>query len=148
MDSARTTGTLAGKIAVVTGSTSGSGRAVARRFAAEGADVVLLARGKERLIAEAQMIEGAVPIVTDVGDPDSVRKAFAEIEERFGKLDILVNNAGVYRPCRVEELSDFDIDRQVRTNYSRNRLHLQGCHPAFADGRPGRHRQHLERVHA
>jgi NAD(P)-dependent dehydrogenase (short-subunit alcohol dehydrogenase family) len=116
-DSAQTPGALAGKIAVVTGSTSGSGRAVARRFAAEGALVVLLARGKERLTAEAALIEGAVPIVTDVGDPDSVRKAFAEVQERFGKLDILVNNAGIYRPCSVEELSDFDIERQVRTNY-------------------------------
>jgi NAD(P)-dependent dehydrogenase (short-subunit alcohol dehydrogenase family) len=117
MNSGQTTGALAGKIAVVTGSTSGSGRAVARRFAAEGAHVVLLARGRERLIAEAELMEGAIPIVTDVGDADSVRQAFAEIEERFGKVDILVNNAGIYRPCRVEDLSDFDIERQVRTNY-------------------------------
>jgi NAD(P)-dependent dehydrogenase (short-subunit alcohol dehydrogenase family) len=117
MDNDPTTGALAGKIAVVTGSTSGTGRAIARRFAAEGARVVLFARGRERLLAEAELIEGSVPIVTDVGDPDSVRKAFAQIEERFGKLDILVNNAGVYRPCSVEELSDFDIERQVSTNY-------------------------------
>ena len=113
-----TSGALAGKVAVVSGSTSGSGRAIARRFAAEGAHVVLLARGKERLVADAEALgERAVPIVTDVGEADSVRQAFAEIDERFGKLDILVNNAAVYRPCLVEELSDFDIERQVRTNY-------------------------------
>src|SRR6202030_367604 len=46
-----------------------------------------------------------------------VRQAFAEIKLRFGRLDILVNNAAVHRPCFVEELSDFDIERQVRTNY-------------------------------
>jgi NAD(P)-dependent dehydrogenase (short-subunit alcohol dehydrogenase family) len=117
MNSGQTTDALAGKIAVVTGSTSGSGRAVARRFSSEGAHVVMLARGKERLMAEAELIDGAVPIVTDVGNADSVRQAFAEIEDRFGKIDILVNNAGIYRPCRVEDLSDFDIERQVRTNY-------------------------------
>jgi NAD(P)-dependent dehydrogenase (short-subunit alcohol dehydrogenase family) len=109
---------LHGKVATITGATSGSGRAIARRFAAEGAQVVLLARGKERLVVDAEQLgANAIGIATDVGDVDSVRQAFAEIEQRFGKLDILVNNAGVHRPCLVEELSDFDIERQVRTNY-------------------------------
>jgi NAD(P)-dependent dehydrogenase (short-subunit alcohol dehydrogenase family) len=109
---------LRDKVAAVTGATSGSGRAIARRFAAEGAQVVLLSRGKERLVADAEQLgANAIGIATDVGDADSVRQAFAEIEQRFGRLDILVNNAGVHRPCFVEELSDFDIERQVRTNY-------------------------------
>jgi NAD(P)-dependent dehydrogenase (short-subunit alcohol dehydrogenase family) len=109
---------LHGKVAAITGATSGSGRAIARRFAAEGAQVVLLARGKERLVAETEQLgANAIGIATDVGDVDSVRQAFAEIEQRFGRLDILVNNAAVHRPCFVEELSDFDIERQVRTNY-------------------------------
>jgi NAD(P)-dependent dehydrogenase (short-subunit alcohol dehydrogenase family) len=109
---------LQDKVAAVTGATSGSGRAIARRFAAEGAQVVLLARGKERLVADAEQLgANAIGVATDVGDADSVRQAFAEIEQRFGRLDILVNNAGVHRPCFVEELSDFDIERQVRTNY-------------------------------
>jgi NAD(P)-dependent dehydrogenase (short-subunit alcohol dehydrogenase family) len=109
---------LQGKVAAITGSTSGSGRAIARRFAAEGAQVVLLARGKERLVADADELGGStIGIATDVGEVDSVRQAFAEIDERFGKLDILINNAAVYRPCFIEELSDFDIERQVRTNY-------------------------------
>ncbi len=109
---------LHGKVATITGATSGSGRAIARRFAAEGAQVVLLARGKERLVVDAEQLgANAIGIATDVGDVDSVRQAFAEIEQRFGKLDILVNDAGVHRPCLVEELSDFDIERQVRTNY-------------------------------
>jgi NAD(P)-dependent dehydrogenase (short-subunit alcohol dehydrogenase family) len=112
------TGALEGKVTVVTGATSGSGRGVARRFVAEGADVVLLARGKERLEAEAEALgPRALGIVTDVGDADSVRAAFAEIEDRFGRVDALVNNAAVYRPCPVDELSDFDIERQVRTNF-------------------------------
>jgi NAD(P)-dependent dehydrogenase (short-subunit alcohol dehydrogenase family) len=109
---------LAGKVAVVTGATSGSGRAIARRFVAEGAEVVLLARGKDRLVAEADALGShAVPIVTDVGDAESVRSAFAMIEDRFGKLDVLVNNAAVYGPCFVAALSDREIEQQVRTNY-------------------------------
>ena len=111
-------GRLAGKVALVTGATSGSGRAIARRFVAEGADVVMLARGKGRLVDEASALgRRAIPIVTDVGDVDSVRAAFSEVADRFGKLDILVNNAAVYRPCFVDELSDADITQQVNTNF-------------------------------
>jgi len=111
-------GRLVGKVAVVTGATSGSGRAIARRFVAEGADVVMLARGEERLVHEADALGGrAVALPTDVGDVDSVRRAFAEVGERFGRLDVLVNNAAVYRPCLVEELSDHDITAQVHTNF-------------------------------
>ncbi|MET0628144.1 MAG: SDR family oxidoreductase [Acidimicrobiia bacterium] len=109
---------LEGKVVVVSGATSGSGRAIARRFVAEGADVVMLARGKERLLAEAAALgPSAVPIVTDVGAIDSVRAAFDEIADRFGKLDVLINNAAVYRPCYVEQLSDLDIMQQVHTNF-------------------------------
>ncbi len=112
------TGALDGKIAAVTGSTSGSGRGIAKRFVEEGAHVVMLARGPERLAEfAAELGERAVPIVTDVGDPDAVRAAFAEIDERFGKLDILINNAAIYRPCTVELLSDQDIQAQVGTNF-------------------------------
>ena len=113
-----TTGALVGKIAAVTGASSGSGLAIAGRFLDEGATVVMLARGRERLEQLAEKFgDRAVPIVADVGDPDSVRTAFDEIGVRFGRLHILVNNAAVYRPCAVEMLSDFDIERQVATNF-------------------------------
>jgi len=111
-------GQLEGKVAAVTGATSGSGRAIAARFAAEGANVVLLARGADRLEALASQLGPAtVGLVTDVGDADNVRASFAAIADRFGKLDILVNNAAVYRPCPVEELPDEDIVAHVSTNF-------------------------------
>ena len=63
-------GRLEGKITAVTGASSGSGRAIARKFADEGATVVMLARGKERLAElEATMGGSAVGIPTDIGDP-------------------------------------------------------------------------------
>jgi NAD(P)-dependent dehydrogenase (short-subunit alcohol dehydrogenase family) len=111
-------GALEGKVAVITGASSGSGIGITRRFLAEGATVVMLARGRERLEAAADELgKQAVPIVADVADPDSVRAAFDEVAERFGKLDILINNAAVYRPCRVELLSDAEIAQQVNTNF-------------------------------
>lgn len=110
-------GALAGKVAAVTGATSGSGRAIARLFANEGANVVLLARGQERLDELAgDLGDRAVGIATDVGNAASVRAAFAAIESRFGRLDILINNAAVYRPCPFELLSDEEIAAQVTTN--------------------------------
>jgi NAD(P)-dependent dehydrogenase (short-subunit alcohol dehydrogenase family) len=108
---------LTGKVAAVTGASSGSGRAIAKRFAQEGASVVLLARAEDRLRALAgELGSSAIAIPTDVGDPAGVRAAFAQIADRFGTLDILVNNAAVYRPCPVEDLSDDDVRTQVHTN--------------------------------
>jgi NAD(P)-dependent dehydrogenase (short-subunit alcohol dehydrogenase family) len=112
-------GTLEGKVAVVTGASSGSGLGVAQRFGEEGATVVMLARGGERLEEMAPKVSAsAVPIATDVGDPHSVARTFAEIGNRFGRVDILVNNAAVYRPCSVELLSDRDIQQQIATNFA------------------------------
>ncbi len=111
-------GALDGKVSVISGASSGSGLGVTRRFVEEGAHVVMLARNKERLEQVAATLgERAVPVTTDVGDPDSVRAAFAEVADRFGKVDVLVNHAAVYRPCAVEELDDAEIAQQVATNF-------------------------------
>ncbi|MBL7502263.1 SDR family oxidoreductase [Frankia sp. CNm7] len=110
-------GQLAGKVVAVTGATSGSGLAIARRFAAEGADVVLMARGVDRLKAlEEELGPRAVGLTTDVGDAESVRAAFDAVGGRFGKLDALINNAGLHRPCPFERLTDDEILTQVRCN--------------------------------
>jgi NAD(P)-dependent dehydrogenase (short-subunit alcohol dehydrogenase family) len=110
-------GALAGKVAAVTGATSGSGRAIARRFVEEGAQVYLLARGAERLKEMEQLLgPSAVGIATDIGDSASVQAAFAEIARTHHKLDILVNNAAVYRPVPFEALPDEEIEIHFRTN--------------------------------
>ena len=114
----RVVGSMDGKVAVVSGASSGSGVGITRRFVQEGATVVMLARARQRLEEVAgEFGASAVPIATDIGDPDSVRAAFDEVTERFGKLNVLVNHAAVYRPCAVELLDDEDITRQMATNF-------------------------------
>ena len=111
-------GSMDGKVAVVSGASSGSGVGITRRFVQEGATVVMLARARQRLEEVAgEFGPSAVPIATDVGDPDSVRAAFDEVAGRFGKINVLVNHAAVYRPCAVELLDDDDITRQMATNF-------------------------------
>lgn len=101
---------LDGKVVVVVGASAGFGLAVARRCAAEGAAVEMLARGRERLEAAAADIgNGAHPIVADITDPASVRAAFAEIGARHGRVDAVLDIAGVAKVRRIEDASDDDI---------------------------------------
>lgn len=99
---------LDGRVVVVVGASAGMGLAAARLCAAEGAHVVMMARGKDRLDPVAEEI-GGLPVVCDVADPESVRQAFAVVAERFGKLDVLLNVAGVARIRKIVEATDEDI---------------------------------------
>ena len=128
-----------GKVAVVSGASSGSGVGITRRFVQEGATVVMLARARQRLEeVAAEFGPSAVLIATDVGSPGSVRHAFDEVAERFGKLNVLVNHAAVYRPCAVELfLDDEDITRQMATNFF-GPVYRVARRRAAAAGRRGR----------
>ncbi len=87
---------LAGRIAVITGASSGIGEAAARLLADEGVTVVLVARRRERIEALAREIgERAVALPADVADPEAVAALFAEVKARFGGVDLLFNNAGM-----------------------------------------------------
>jgi NAD(P)-dependent dehydrogenase (short-subunit alcohol dehydrogenase family) len=87
---------LEGRVALVTGGGSGIGRAIARRFAEEGARVVvndIHAASAERTASEIGA--AARGLGADVADSAQVRAMFAEVERAFGGLDVLVNNAGI-----------------------------------------------------
>jgi NAD(P)-dependent dehydrogenase (short-subunit alcohol dehydrogenase family) len=99
---------LANRVIAIVGASAGIGLAAAKRFAEEGARVVMLARGKERLEDQAAAL-GATPIVCDVADPSAVRSAFAQIERDFGHLNALLNVAGVARVRKIEDATDDDI---------------------------------------
>ena len=94
---------LNGKVAVVTGASSGIGPAAARLLASEGVHVVLAARREDKIQALAEEIgDKAVVVPTDVGDAAQVAKLFATVKERFGGLDLLFNNAGVGYNAKFE----------------------------------------------
>lgn len=108
---------LNGKVVVVAGASAGIGLAAARRCAIEGAEVVMLARGHDRLAGAAELVgERAMPITCDLTQPDSVRAAFAAVEQRLGTVDVLLNVAGAARIRRIEDASDDDIAFVVGAN--------------------------------
>jgi 3-oxoacyl-[acyl-carrier protein] reductase len=107
-------GELSGKIAIVTGSSSGIGRAVAEGLAKKGATVVVhYAKSAEKAQAVVAGIEKeggkAIALQADIGKVADIRRLFAEAEERLGRLDILVNSAGVadYKPVVAVTEEDF-----------------------------------------
>jgi NAD(P)-dependent dehydrogenase (short-subunit alcohol dehydrogenase family) len=95
---------LEGRVAIVTGASSGFGDRFSRVLCAAGAKVVAVARRAERLEALAAEADGVVPLAGDVSDDDLCRRAVDLALERFGRLDVVVNNAGVSdAPVRAED---------------------------------------------
>src|SRR5208282_1263519 len=111
---------LAGKVALVTGASSGLGERFAEVLAANGAAVALVARRADRLQAVKSRVEKsggrAVAIEADVRDLKAMRGAFDATEKAFGTVTILVNNAGVVHSGRAVELAEEDWRRVLATN--------------------------------
>ena len=111
---------LEGRIALVTGGGSGIGRAIARRFAEEGARVVVAARRKdlcERTVTQIRQGGGdATAIQTDVTDESQVERLITQTVQRYGRLDILVNNAGIGSGGIIENTSTETFDLVLNTN--------------------------------
>src|SRR2546430_1335313 len=101
---------LAGRTAIITGASKGIGLAVATRFAASGAEVAIIARGREaldnavKIIAESGRARVAA-IQADVAVAADLRRAYDEAMTQFGKIDIVVNNAGTSRTGAFEEIT-------------------------------------------
>ncbi len=112
--------TLKGKVAVVSGASSGIGEATSRELARRGAAVVLAARAAERLAAlEAEISASgglALRVQTDVSERDSVETMVGKTVEAFGSVDILVNNAGLGLSGRVAELRREDLQHVFEVN--------------------------------
>jgi 3-oxoacyl-[acyl-carrier protein] reductase len=107
---------LAGKTALITGAGSGFGAGIARKFAREGAAVMVADINGAAAEKIAQEI-GGVACVVDVADDGAVKAMAAAALSRFGALDILVNNAGVtHLPMPMEEVSVADFDRVLNIN--------------------------------
>ncbi len=106
---------------VVTGASAGIGRAAARMFAARGAGVALLARGRAGLDAAAADVRAAggqaLPIVTDMAEWEEVETAARRIEEQFGPIDVWVNNAFTAAFGRFTDVSPDEFLQATRSTY-------------------------------
>src|SRR5215831_19488889 len=133
---------LANQIAVVTGAGRGIGRAIALRFAAEGADVVCVSRtaeNSEKIAAEVRALgRRAWAHAVDVSDGAAVLAASEAILAETGRIDILVNNAGVTRDGLLMRMSEADWDTVLDTNLKGAFLFTKAFTRAFLKQRSGR----------
>jgi NAD(P)-dependent dehydrogenase (short-subunit alcohol dehydrogenase family) len=113
---------LEGKVALVSGASSGIGAVTAERLARKGVDVALLARNRQGLEKVATRVRAhgrqALVLPCDVTDRDAVNGAIAQVEERLGKLDILVSNHAAVVFGRFDRVSPEDFDRTVDVTFT------------------------------
>ncbi|MDE1152511.1 MAG: glucose 1-dehydrogenase [Micavibrio sp.] len=112
---------LAGKVAVITGASKGIGAAIARKYGAEGASVVVNyasdKAGAEAVVNDITAKGGkAVAVQGDVAKKADIQRIFAEGKKAYGRLDVLVNNAGVFRFHPLEEITEEEFHRQFNIN--------------------------------
>lgn len=112
---------LAGKVALVTGSSQGIGRATAIRLAQSGAEVIINYRGNADAAKEARLVveslgRRCVAIQADVSQEEDVTRLFAEGSSALGPVDILVNNAGTTRDKLILQMSLGDFEHVMQTN--------------------------------
>ena len=128
---------LKGKTALVTGSTSGIGRAIAEALAAEGANLVLNGFGDS---GEIEALRGAIEAATavevtysaaDMSQPAEIGAMIAEAQARFGALDILVNNAGIQHVAPIEDFPAARWDAVLAINLSSNFHTIRAALPAM-----------------
>ena len=124
---------LAGKRALITGGTTGLGLAVAERFMAEGAQVVITGRDPELgSRAEQALGPGARFIAADAADPEAVAGSVTAAADYLGGLDVLVNNAGVGVSARLVDTPLADYDRVMSVNVRGYLLYAQHAYPHLA----------------
>jgi 3-oxoacyl-[acyl-carrier protein] reductase len=128
---------LRGKVCVVTGASQGIGLAISSRLVAEGAAVLMVARGEERLKAAAEQL-GAEWLAADVTDPDCAARIVATAVEQVGGLDVLVNNAGTSAHKPLETLTDEDFRDQFELNVMASVRLMRLAAPHMAQGGWGR----------
>jgi len=122
---------LAGRVAVITGSSRGMGLAIARGYAREGAHVVLTSRTVASLAGFVEELSQlgvrVLPLEVDVSRPEDVERMVARVDESFGRVDVLVNNAGMPMVAPSEELDLPSWQRTLDTNLTGSFLCAQAA---------------------
>ena len=135
-------GLLTGKTALVTGATRGIGRAIALRFAEEGADVAFTYRSQheaaQSLIEEIQATGvKAKGFASDAADFEDSHSIVSEVHKEFGRIDILVNNAGITRDGLMMRMTEEQWDEVIGTNLKSAFNFIHACTPIMARQRCG-----------
>jgi 3-oxoacyl-[acyl-carrier protein] reductase len=130
---------LTGKVAIVTGSSRGIGRAIAERLGKEGASVVVnYARHADQALEVVSAIEAAggraIAVQADMSRVADVRRLFQETVDHFGHLDILVNNAGMFQQATVAEVAEDEFDAIFALNAKGTFFALQEAARRIAGG--------------
>jgi NAD(P)-dependent dehydrogenase (short-subunit alcohol dehydrogenase family) len=128
-------GRLSGKVALITGGTTGIGLATARVFAAEGAKVIVTGRNAESLAAARKELGVAAEVIaSDASDKEQIRSLVEQIRRSHGKIDVLFLNAGIAKFAPVSDTPDDLIEEQLRVNYIGPFLALREALPLLGKG--------------
>lgn len=103
---------------LITGGTSGIGYALAAQFLQRGNTVLITGRSEERLATARQSLPGVHTYVSDVSDPEAIRKLYSEVTRAFRDLNVLINNAGIGLKRNLNDTMGEleDLDKEIRTN--------------------------------
>lgn len=126
---------LTGKVAVVTGGNSGIGLATAKRFRAEGAQVVISGRDQSTLDEAVKTIgDGVVAVRADVSKLNDLDKLYKTVSEKFGKIDVLFANAGIAKFAPLVDSGEALFDEQFDVNVKGVYFTIQKALPLLTDG--------------
>jgi NAD(P)-dependent dehydrogenase (short-subunit alcohol dehydrogenase family) len=128
-------GKLSGKVALITGGTTGIGLATARLFAQEGATVIVTGRNPNTVeAARKELGRSATVVASDAGDGAQIRELFDAVAREHGRIDVLFLNAGLAKFAPLEAVSEALIDELVQVNFKGPFLSLQAALPLLGKG--------------
>ncbi len=134
---------LKGRSVVVTGASKGIGKGIARVFAREGANVLIVARDEAALQAAAGELAGegdgkVQTVAADVAKVEDCRRLAEVAQERFGRIDVLCANAGIFPDKPLAEMTEEDVDSVLACNLKGTIFSVQACLPALEASGQGR----------
>jgi 3-oxoacyl-[acyl-carrier protein] reductase len=133
---------LDGKVAIVTGAGQGIGEAIARRFAQEGAQVIVNARTETKVLSVVEGITSAGGVAhgvpADIGEAAGVERLIADSQQQFQHIDILVHNAGIFPYNRLEDMDDDSWNKVINVNLTSAYRLTKACIPAMKERGAGR----------